>query len=107
MAESLPDPERQPVWQDEALCLDWPSSWWFPDRHSRDTAAEARRICFACPVQIECIVEGIETGSHYGLWGGTTRTRREKIAKYSRDKSVTLSESALRWVEHIRRKGYR
>jgi WhiB family redox-sensing transcriptional regulator len=45
---------------------------WFPELGDPGNgAAQAKKICFACPVKVECLEYGIDTKS-YGIWGGVT-----------------------------------
>lgn len=49
---------------------------WFDDApRLRNTA---KRICFACPSQAECLREGLEEPS--GVWGGLGETERRNLA---------------------------
>ena len=53
-------------------CLGHPHHMWFPELGDPGNgAAQAKKICFACPVKVECLEYGIDTKS-YGIWGGVT-----------------------------------
>lgn len=45
---------------------------------------EAKRICRACPVQIQCLAWALENGVADGVWGGTTPDERRIIRSLSR-----------------------
>jgi WhiB family redox-sensing transcriptional regulator len=53
-------------------CLGHPHHMWFPELGDPGNGAvQAKKICFACPVKVECLEYGIDTKS-YGIWGGVT-----------------------------------
>ena len=33
---------------------------------------DARSLCFACPVRMECLAEALNSESSFGVWGGLT-----------------------------------
>lgn len=53
-------------------CLGHPHHMWFPELGDPGNGAvQAKKICFTCPVKVECLEYGIDTKS-YGIWGGVT-----------------------------------
>jgi WhiB family redox-sensing transcriptional regulator len=41
--------------------------------------AEAKAVCAACPVRIDCLGYALETGQDAGVWGGTSEKERREI----------------------------
>ena len=66
-------------WRAHALCAQVDPELWFPEKGG--SAAPAKRICFACPVRIECLSYALETGQDDGIWGGHTRESLRQIRR--------------------------
>jgi WhiB family transcriptional regulator, redox-sensing transcriptional regulator len=45
----------------------------------------ARRICFGCPVQAECLAEALDNQIEWGVWGGKTERERRLILRFRPD----------------------
>lgn len=76
-------------WMDEALCLDDPRDLWIErageTQEAADTrSAEARVVCDACPVRVECLETAIANREEAGVWGGHTPSERHAIARERR-----------------------
>ena len=70
-------------WVERAKCHDYPVTMFIFDNEERDTIRrirEAKAVCEDCPVQAECLEEGIRSGS-VGIWGGLTLKERQKIPR--------------------------
>lgn len=50
-------------------CDRWPST-------ARDR--RAKKICFECPVRVECLEDALEYGDRYGIRGGLTANERQR-----------------------------
>ena len=84
-------PPRRHHWVDDALCGHLVGEgradpdWWFPAPSER--ATKARHVCHQCPVQQECLAEGLtppRTDLGYlpdGVWGGMTLTQRMGLTR--------------------------
>jgi WhiB family redox-sensing transcriptional regulator len=48
-----------------------------PRRRNRD--AQAKAVCSACPVMLECRSHALEVREPYGVWGGLTEAERETL----------------------------
>lgn len=76
-------------WQDRAACRGKPIEFFFGDAADADRNAalevEGRRVCNGCPVREECFAWALSGGRDvYGMWGGTTKTEREKLLRHIR-----------------------
>lgn len=72
------------AWRYEAACAGLDTDKFFPD-----TATEyrqVRKICFRCPVQAECLIDALSTGtfSAFGIRGGLTPAQRNTIIRRRR-----------------------
>ncbi len=57
-------------WTRSPSCAETDPDLFFPDRKAGDSAAAAKRICHACPVQAECLEYAVRTNQTIGIWGG-------------------------------------
>lgn len=58
---------------------------------------QARKICFGCPVRLECLVDALDNRIQYGVWGGMTE--RERRALLRRAPAVESWRSTLSEVD--------
>ncbi|PWD52462.1 WhiB family transcriptional regulator [Serinibacter arcticus] len=42
---------------------------------------DAREVCFACPVRLDCLVEAFEQEIAFGVWGGLTERERRAMRR--------------------------
>lgn len=49
---------------------------------------EAKRMCFRCPEQAECLRRGLREAS--GVWGGLGESERRNLAALLDEKGLTL-----------------
>jgi WhiB family redox-sensing transcriptional regulator len=54
-----------------------------PDALFVEGAAQhiAKRICFGCPVQYECLAEALDSRTESGVWGGMTERERRSLLR--------------------------
>ena len=66
----------RPAWHADALCREYPTLAWIPERGQslRDTKA----VCARCMVQVECLAAGI-AGDEAGVWGGLSGQQRKTL----------------------------
>lgn len=58
-------------WRDDALCKQVGGDFWFPeDGPASSENKDARKMCFRCPVQSECLILARRTSPRHGIWGG-------------------------------------
>jgi WhiB family redox-sensing transcriptional regulator len=83
---------NHPAWHEDGLCRYHPQEVFYgsEDRSNKarhhpnltvDEVAKARRICNACPVQMECLDYAIRNREEFGIWGGSTAGQRKKWIK--------------------------
>lgn len=77
-------------WAAEAACAGRS-----PDELFVEGAAqrEARAVCTACAVRLDCLADALDHGVQYGVWGGMTE--RERRALLRRQPEVTSWRDAL------------
>ncbi len=70
--------------------------FFFPEQgdHNSMIVTLARRICFACPVQLDCLRYAIENSIQHGIWGGFTVDERKLLLYGPKPSSPPLSK----WV---------
>jgi WhiB family redox-sensing transcriptional regulator len=106
-ANSFPD------WQQYGLCrgMDQATFYGSEDRANKarhhpnltvDEVARARRICNACPVQMECLDFAIRTREEFGIWGGSTAGQRKRwIKQYEERQEVSLADEVHETYDEI------
>jgi hypothetical protein len=61
----------------------------FPTRG--ESTKHAKKICAGCTVNVECLNHALDTGEHYGVWGGTSeRERRNLRRQRAREAGIRL-----------------
>ena len=77
-------------WQDDAHCKGLDTNIFFPevfgDQRNGMIWEQAKRICRACPVTVECLKSELPyeqaSGRRNGVWGGLTPKERDQLVKY-------------------------
>ena len=78
VAALLADLVGRPQWHADALCAEYPSSWFFPERG--ESTAPAKAICGRCLVAEECRQWAVSQGGGLaGIWGGTSAGERRRL----------------------------
>lgn len=75
-------PARPRRWQDSALCAENDPDLFFPEKGEPNKQAKA--ICSACPVRIQCLDYALEhsaTIGRFGVWGGLSERERLRLAR--------------------------
>jgi WhiB family redox-sensing transcriptional regulator len=60
-----------------------PAEMFFPNASGskrEEQIADAKGVCFGCPVMAECLDFALEHGEE-GIWGGTTKEERDELRK--------------------------
>ena len=71
------------TWWDDAACVDYPNPDAFFPGVGEDTM-EAKRICFRCPVRLQCLDHALRVGEKYGIWGGYSEKQRRVLRRQQR-----------------------
>jgi WhiB family transcriptional regulator, redox-sensing transcriptional regulator len=70
-------------WRQAAACRDIDPDLFFPIGAAGSGAAaqiaEAKRICWTCPVRTPCLGWAIKHYQDYGIWGGMTERERQAL----------------------------
>lgn len=102
-----------PDWRNYAACKgESPSVFFFEDTSPNH---EARRMCFTCPVRIDCLEYATEHEKDWGVWAGVTArvrlTLRRLVGKTKSESVVELlathPQEVLEMYPAPRRKTYR
>lgn len=68
---------NDPYWRDWAACAGSEPELFFPA--TGVTPRAALRTCGECPVRRPCLTYALNSGSQYGVWGGTTANQRRAM----------------------------
>jgi len=84
-------------WRDDAACRDADPELFFPAGTAGPALrqiGEAKRICWACPAQTQCLAWALDNGITDGVWGGTTEDERRAIRSLHRRTSTSQTDDA-------------
>jgi WhiB family redox-sensing transcriptional regulator len=70
------DGDTSPQWQLKGACRDYDPDLFHPETEAQ--AQEPKKICWRCPVRVECLSWAME-GNMTGVWGATTHRQRERL----------------------------
>ncbi len=93
-------------WEALAACKNHPNpDLWFPelDAGQPNHGAEAKQICAACPVLIECLRAALDRNEENGIWGGAGADIRRGLARAYNQKDADPAMWAAAIDEHIGR----
>ncbi|GAA2422949.1 WhiB family transcriptional regulator [Streptomyces glaucus] len=66
-------------WQEEALCAQTGSDFFFPEPGS--SVREAKRICALCPIRSACLEYALDHDERFGVWGGLSEKERLELRR--------------------------
>lgn len=66
-------------WQARALCAQTDPELFHPKRGH--PCRDARRVCGACEVRVECLAYALAVPETDGVWGGLTYRERRRLGK--------------------------
>lgn len=69
-------------WADDALCATTAPDLFHPDKGS--DGEQAKAICAACPVKIECLEHALRNREYQGIWGATGPGTRKRMNRERR-----------------------
>lgn len=68
-------------WTEQAACSEHDTALFYPTDESNAAAyAVARRICGACPVQMDCLNTALALKEKHGVWGGLSPAQRQRTS---------------------------
>ena len=71
------DPEL--AWSENALCSKVDPEAFFPEKGG--SIREAKKLCMACDVRVECLDYAMNHGERFGIWGGLSERERASLAR--------------------------
>ena len=84
-------------WLEQALCIDEDPELFFPvgtTGPAIDQIADAKQVCFRCPVRATCLDWALDTAQDAGVWGGLDEEERRMIRRARRREARRLAELA-------------
>ncbi len=66
-------------WAAQAKCLQAEPDTFFPEKGG--STREAKRICAACEVRVECLDYALANDERFGIWGGLSERERRKLKR--------------------------
>jgi len=81
----------RPFWEDDADCKNYPLETFYGTLEQPLTAKEARfakRICGACPVLRDCLINALRKGEEHGVWAGLTAIERRRLLKEANGNAI-------------------
>lgn len=72
-----------PQFAPEGLCGQTDPDSFFPEKGG--SAREAKQVCLACPVRVQCLEWALDNAEHFGVWGGLTEKERLRIRRRRAD----------------------
>ena len=84
-------------WEVEGLCRTggYDPDLWFPSSTDINLMKLAQRVCYRCPVIMECRSIAVARGERNGIWGGLTETQRKKMRKRDRERQQEQEAEAV------------
>lgn len=70
---------EEPSWQDLALCAETDPEAFFPEKGG--STREAKRVCAACAVRLECLTWALDNDERFGIWGGMSERERRRFKR--------------------------
>jgi len=67
-------------WQQEALCAQTGSEFFFPEPGS--SVREAKQICGLCPIRPACLDHALTYDEQFGVWGGLSEKERHHLRRH-------------------------
>ena len=67
------------TWMDAALCAEVDPDLHFPEKGGG--VKDAKKVCMACEVRVECLDYALDHGEKHGIWGGLSERQRREILR--------------------------
>lgn len=65
-------------WMASASCASTDPDLFFPDAGGGDFV-QAKKVCAACPVKLQCLEYALNEREVYGIWGGLGKNERRAL----------------------------
>lgn len=80
------------LWRALAACRGAGPEFWYPELSTGvgghgHPYADAKPVCDACPVRLECLEHALAVNERFGMWGGLSPTERARVRKERREVS--------------------
>jgi len=72
-------PDLDIDWQESSNCLGVDPDLFFPERGA--STREAKDVCRACVVRMDCLEFALQNGEKFGIWGGMSERERRRIRR--------------------------
>lgn len=69
--------DKEPAWQDRALCAQTDPEAFFPGKGG--STRKAKRLCVGCEVRAECLEYALSRDERFGIWGGLSERERRRL----------------------------
>jgi WhiB family transcriptional regulator, redox-sensing transcriptional regulator len=66
-------------WQERALCAQTDPEAFFPEKGG--STREAKKVCAACQVRVDCLEYALAHDERFGIWGGLSERERRRAKK--------------------------
>lgn len=73
-------------WMDDALCAQTDPDMFFPEKGG--STENAKKVCAACTVRLECLEYALRHNERHGIWGGMSRTERVRFVRRRRGRAA-------------------
>ncbi|MFF2851145.1 WhiB family transcriptional regulator [Streptomyces sp. NPDC058001] len=77
---------RDLAWQEQALCAQTGSEFFFPEPGS--SVREAKRICRMCEMRATCLQYALTHDERFGVWGGLSEKERQSLRRETGDEGA-------------------
>jgi WhiB family redox-sensing transcriptional regulator len=71
--------ETETSWQERALCAQTDPEAFFPEKGG--STREAKKVCLACDVRVECLDYALAHDERFGIWGGLSERERRRLKR--------------------------
>lgn len=88
--DETPDPGEH--WAARGLCAQTDPEAFFPEKGQ--STREAKQICMACAVRVECLDWALTAGERFGIWGGLSERERRRIKRADAGRPAVLAAAA-------------
>ncbi|MDF2708148.1 MAG: transcription factor WhiB [Nonomuraea muscovyensis] len=66
-----------PAWFDDGLCAQTDPEVFFPEKGG--STRDAKQVCMACPIRVECLDYALAHEERFGVWGGASEKERRRL----------------------------